>query len=130
MGVRRNHYTRSAARARKAAQALTRDADDLKKHGYKNEAAAVRREADRKLAKADFKEQVAAINARRSAGKKLVTNLLGGPFANRSYQSLQAAGYSKTVAAGVTYVSAMMAGPIGPIVVSHFVAEGAYDRRR
>ena len=130
-GVRRfNHYSRSADRNTRRAAKASSEATRLKARGNTEGAARAKQRADQYRAKAKFKEEVGRVNAFRGTGKKLLTNVLAGPFANRSYQSLIAAGKSRTAAAGITYVSACLAGPIGPIAVAHFVAEDAYNRNR
>lgn len=76
---------------------------------------------------ARIKESISADNFRsarkevgksRSTGLKLVTNLLAGPFANRTYNSVIAAGGKESGAIAMTAATALLGGPIGHLAVS------------
>lgn len=53
-----------------------------------------------------------------SLGKKAAKVLLLGPFGTITYESMKAAGASKTDAIGATIVSSLLGGPIGNLAVS------------
>lgn len=55
-----------------------------------------------KNAEANFQKNQAKAGAARSRGAKLATNILAGPYANRTYNSVLAAGGTKTGARVVT----------------------------
>ena len=54
----------------------------------------------------------------RSKGAKFATNMLGGAFANRTYNSVIAAGGSKSGARAVTAATAILGGPAAHLAVS------------
>lgn len=67
------------------------------------------------------------ISASRQTGHKLATNLIAGPFANRTYNSVLAAGGTRTAAMGVTIATGMIGGSIGHLVVSSMYTKSAGD---
>lgn len=67
------------------------------------------------------------ISASRKTGHKLATNLLAGPFANRTYNSVIAAGGSRVAAAGITIAANLVGGPIGHLAVSALYTKSAGD---
>ena len=60
----------------------------------------------------------------RSKGAKFATNLLGGAYANRTYNSVIAAGGSKAGARAITAATTILGGPVSPLahlaVSSHY----------
>ena len=128
-GVRKGrYYKKGVVKANRKATKFENEARELKKSGDNDAARTARLAADKQRAKSKFLQNAADINATRSTGTKLVANLFAGPFANRTYNSLVAAGHSKAVAAGATYVTAYLGGPLGHILVSSVVANDAYRR--
>lgn len=83
------------------------------------------RRAKEKNRGADYQKKQAEAGAKRSKGAKLATNLLAGPFANRTYNSVIAAGGSKNAARVITGVTGMMGGALGHVVVSSLYRRGA-----
>ena len=75
--------------------------------------------------KDDFRDARKDISKSRTTGSKLVTNILAGPFANRTYNSVIAAGGSKGGAIAMTAVATMLGGPIGHLAVSALYTRGA-----
>lgn len=73
---------------------------------------------DIKENKDKFRDARADVSASRSTGSKVATFLLAGPFANKTYNSVIAAGGSKAGAIGVTAASTVLGGPLGNLVVS------------
>lgn len=71
-----------------------------------------------------FSQKRVDVKKSRSTGAKFATNLLAGAFANRTYNSVIAAGGSKNKARVVTAVSSMIGGPIGHLAVSHLYTTG------
>lgn len=67
------------------------------------------------------------ISASRQTGHKLATNLIAGPFANRTYNSVLAAGGTRTAAMGVTIATGMIGGSIGHLIVSSMYTKSAGD---
>lgn len=65
----------------------------------------------------------ADVKTARSKGAALATNLLGGFFANRTYNSVIAAGGSKWAARGATFAAGILGGPFGlqHIVISEAI---------
>ena len=102
---------------------------------YKEQADRVRIDAKaydakskREQRKAKFQERQAKASAFRSRGAKLVTNLLGGAFANRTYNSVIAKGGSKNEARVTTALVSLL-GPIGHIAVSAMMTRDAGDKK-
>lgn len=138
-------------RLQRAVNANDRDVKSLKSAGYKKEAAAVKAVGDKnraKLAKSQARD--AARNMKKvssdqvkqqwktnrrdyvksqSVGKRAVKMLLGGPFAAHAYNTMRTAGYSRVAAAGATYASDVLGGPIGNVVLDAYVS-GAYKNSR
>lgn len=94
------------------------DLDEAKRH---DEFAA------KETRKANFQKAQADIGKSRKLGHKLATNVLAGPFANRTYNSVLAAGGSRVAAAGITYATGLIGGPIGHIAVAHLYTNSAGD---
>ena len=69
-----------------------------------------------------FKDSRRDVSKTRSTGAKLATNILAGPFANRTYNSVIAAGGTKT---GARVVTALVSAG-GP--AAHLVAGYAYTK--
>lgn len=65
---------------------------------------------------------------KRSVGSRVATAAMGGPFANRTYNSLRVAGHSKTRSVAETATTAVLGGPVGHIAISAIVAGDAADR--
>lgn len=74
-----------------------------------------------------FREARKDVSASRTVGAKIATNLWAGPFANRTYNSVLAAGGTRAGALGVTTATALLGGPIGHLVVSHIITAQAGD---
>lgn len=66
---------------------------------------------------AEYQKKQAEVGKSRSRGAKLATNILAGPFANRTYNSVIAAGGTKTAARVVTGLTSM-GGPLAHVVVA------------
>lgn len=77
---------------------------------------------------AENNKQQADAGANRSRGAKLATNLLAGPFANRTYNSVIAAGGSKWKARAITAATSVIGGPLGHIVVGELYGHGQAQR--
>lgn len=75
-----------------------------------------------------FKEKRNAMMTSRPAGSRIATAILGGPFANRTYNSVRAAGGSKTRAVAETAVTTALGGPVGHVAISAVIAGDAADR--
>lgn len=78
--------------------------------------------------KKEFRERRRDVSKSRTFGAKLTTNLLAGPFANRTYNSVIAAGGSKEGAVGMTAVATILGGPVGHIVVSAVYTNNASEK--
>lgn len=78
--------------------------------------------------KKDFRARRKEVAKSRTAGAKAATFLLGGPFANRTYNSVIAAGGSKVGAVGMTAATAVIGGPIGHLVVSAVLTNNASEK--
>lgn len=74
-----------------------------------------------------FREARKEVSQSRQLGHKLATNVLAGAFANRTYNSVLAAGGSRVKAAGVTAATALLGGPIGHLAVSALYTYDAGD---
>jgi len=85
-----------------------------------------RKAADEKV-KNSFREDRARANDTRSTGAKFVTNLIGGPFANRTYGSVIAAGGTKNAARLVTALTSV-GGPLAHVLVSSLYTEASVDK--
>lgn len=128
-GVRKGrYYKKGVVKANRKATKFESQARELKKQGLSDEARTARLAANKQRAKSKHLQKAADINATRSRGTKIVANLFAGPFANRTYNSLVASGKSKAVAAGLTYVTGYLGGPIGHMAVSAIIANDAYRR--
>lgn len=97
---------------------LKADQDLADAKAYENAAKAKERGAK-------YQEKQAEAGASRSRGAKLATNLLAGPFANRTYNSVIAAGGSKNAARVITAVTGYTGGALGHLVVSSLYRRGA-----
>lgn len=64
----------------------------------------------------------------RPVGSRIATAILGGPFANRTYNSVRTAGGSKTRAVAETAVTTALGGPVGHVAISAVIAADAADR--
>lgn len=85
--------------------------------------------AAQKNREASFQKKQAEINASRSRGSRLASNIIAGPFANRTYNSVLAAGGTKTGAKVVTYATGVLGGPLGHIAVAHLYTKAAGERK-
>ena len=74
-----------------------------------------------------FRDARKDVGQSRKLGHKIATNILAGPFANRTYNSVIAAGGSRVKALGVTAVTGMLGGPIGHLAVSALYTKSAGD---
>lgn len=128
-GVRKGrYYKKYAAKAKRKQYDYESEAKNLRKRGDTDAARTAQLAANKQKAKAKHLQTAGDINATRSRGTKIVANLLAGPFANRTYNNLVAAGKSKAFAAGATYVTGYLGGPLGHMLVSSIVANDAYRR--
>lgn len=75
-----------------------------------------------------FQGKQAEVKSSRSTGAKLATNVLAGPFANRTYNSVIAAGGTKTGARVVTGLTAL-GGPLAHVVVSHLYTKSYGEKK-
>lgn len=75
-----------------------------------------------------FKQKRSDISNSRTMGSKLATNMLAGPYANRTYNSVIAAGHSKTRARAETAATTILGGPVGHVMMSAVIA-GDYAKR-
>jgi hypothetical protein len=82
------------------------------------DAKAYEKKAKEKERGVKYQQKQAKAGASRSRGAKLATNLLAGPFANRTYNSVIAAGGSKNAARVMTAVAGITGGALGHLVVS------------
>ena len=64
----------------------------------------------------------------RSRGAKFATNVLGGTFANRTYNSVIAAGGSKAGARAITAATAILGGPVAA-PAAHLAVSSYYTRQ-
>lgn len=78
--------------------------------------------------KGKFKDARTDVSKSRSRGAKLATNILAGAFANRTYNSVIAAGGTKT-AARLTTALASIGGPVGHLAVSALYTRGAGNNK-
>ena len=99
---------------------------------YDEQISASRREAERYESKSaleakknEHRAAVKDVYKNRSAGAKLATNILAGPFANRTYNSVIAAGGSKNLARATTAVTSILGGSLGHVIVSAAITSGA-----
>ena len=74
--------------------------------------------------KGNFSKARSDVSKSRSMGAKVATNILAGAFANRTYNSVIAAGGTKTAARVVTGLTAM-GGPLAHVVVSSLYTSAA-----
>ena len=101
---------------------------DLKARQDNADAKSYERRAAAKKVEANFQKAQAQASASRSRGAKLATNILAGPYANRTYNSVIAAGGTKTGARVVTgLVSA--GGPLAHVVAAHLYTKAAGERK-
>ena len=98
------------------------------RHGDPSQSYSAKQEykAKRKAAKQEFKKERKDISSVRSTGAKIATNILAGPFANRTYNSVIASGGSVTKARIVTAV-ASAGNVIGHLLVSSYYASKRAD---
>lgn len=93
---------------------------------YKNAKAEYKQ--TRKQGKSEFKTFRKIVSSSRSTGAKLATNVLAGPFANRTYNSVIAAGGSRTGARVVTALTSY-GGPLAHLAVSALYTSAAGDKK-
>lgn len=97
----------------------------LRADQYLADAKAYERKAKEKKKGAEYQKRQAEVGASRSRGSKLATNILAGPFANRTYNSVIAAGGSKNAARAATAAATFMGGPLGHLAVSAMYRKAA-----
>jgi hypothetical protein len=113
--------TNKAAKVAKKYDSLARqDRSDAKRYDEK---------AKREQTMNKFRDSRRDVSASRSTGAKLATNILAGPFANRTYNSVIAAGGSKVGAIGVTAAATLVGGPVGHLAVSALYTSSAGDKK-
>lgn len=101
---------------------------DLKARQDNADAKSYEKRAATKKAEAKFQKTQAEVSASRSRGAKLATNVLAGAFANRTYNSVIAAGGTKTGARVVTAL-ASTGGPLAHVAVSYLYTKAAGERK-
>lgn len=74
-----------------------------------------------------FREARGDVYKTRSKGAKFATNVLGGAFANRTYNSVIAAGGSKAGARAITAATTILGGPVSP--AAHLAVSSYYTRQ-
>lgn len=84
--------------------------------------------AKREQGKNSFRESRKSVSSSRSTGAKLATNVLAGAYANRTYNSVIAAGGSRTGARVVTALTST-GGPLAHIAVSALYTSAAGDKK-
>lgn len=113
--------------ASKTSSGLIKKALDINTKYYQKRADKLSAKAEQKKVGADYQKRQADVGKSRSMGAKLATNLLAGPFANRTYNSVLAAGGTRVGAAAITAVTAAVGGPIGHIAVASLYRRSAED---
>lgn len=120
-------YLKDGIRTKKGKQVMT--SDDIKDLIDGNES--WKKEVESKLAGSQREDKFRAtrkdISASRKMGHKLATNILAGPFANRTYNSVIAAGGSRPAAIGVTLATGFIGGAVGHLAVSALYTKTAGD---
>lgn len=114
------------------AQQYTARAKQLRKSGKKGdlgEAKAYETRAKNAKDYAKRNKKQAEVNASRTMGAKIATNIWAGPFANRTYNAVRAAGGSKGAALGITTATALIGGPLGHVIVAELYGHGAAGNR-
>lgn len=101
---------------------------DLKASQDRADAKSYEKRAAVKKVEADFQKNQAKVGASRSRGAKLATNILAGPYANRTYNSVMAAGGTKTGARVVTALTST-GGPLAHVAVSYLYTKAAGERK-
>ena len=139
-GVRRaKKFESKAASARNSARELNAMASYEKAKGNVNRSNAYSKRAlsdttkaikyeqksKREIKKQDFRDSRANISRSRSLGARLATNVLTGPFANRTYNSVRAAGGGVWAARGATLATGAIFGPVGHLAVSAIMTSDA-----
>lgn len=89
---------------------------------YQNPDGTLTMAGKRRYQKNDFKMRRDEYKASISTSKKIVNNLLMGPFANRTYASVKVSGGSDSRALGMSIVATMLGGPVGHMLVSEMYA--------
>lgn len=111
------------AKSRKNAKAAA-------KESIRNDKAHNKQIEDKRNAKKQaFKDARSDINKSRTTGAKVGTVLLAGPFANRTYASVLAAGGSRNQAIAATAAATMLGGPVGHLAVSAMITSGVVNDR-
>lgn len=107
------------------AEGKKRKADSIQAK-YKSKAQMNREKAERyeqksveKQRESNFQGAQAKVSASRNKGAKVATSILAGPFSNRTYNSVIAAGGSRWRARAVTFGTTLLGGPVGHLAVSH-----------
>ena len=85
-------------------------------------------QANQKERESKFQGKQADAGRARTRGAKLATNILAGPFANRTYNSVMAAGGTKTGARVVTGLTAL-GGPLAHVVVAHLYTKSYGEKK-
>jgi hypothetical protein len=114
---------RSKGKNDKADRVLAKYRDNAKTD--RSDAKKYEAKAKQENTKNNFRDARRDVSKSRSTGAKIATNILAGPFANRTYNSLKAAGASDASAAVVTGVTTMLGGPVGHIAVSALYTHAA-----
>lgn len=134
-GYKRGQMLSEKDQAREAAveeaynKAVTKAKSDYKKAKAEVKARSDNYNSDEGQAKKqEFKDMRKAFGKSRSTGSKVATFMLGGVFANKTYNSVKVSGGSTVEAIGVTAATTMLGGPIGHLVVSEIYARDAASR--
>lgn len=123
--IGRNKAAKLMAKGKTAKAEKVKLKYDLYAKQDRADAKAYERAAKEKKRGAEYQKKQAEVGASRSRGAKLATNLLAGPFANRTYNSVIAAGGSKNAARVATGVATILGGPIGHLAVSSMYRRAA-----
>lgn len=122
---------KAQAHTNKAAS-LRKRADEYDAKGKTKKAASLREKAGNLNKKAaaekrlvDFKKEANKIRDKRTVGEKVVTFLIGGVFANQTYNSARAAGASSAGATGAVILGNILGGPIGQVAITKMYEHGA-----
>lgn len=113
------------------AQELKAKALQARRSGDETAAKKYEEQAKEKLATGKraekFDQKYQEIRSKRSFGAKAALLILGGPFANRTYSAVQAAGGSTSKAVATTAVATLLGGPLGHIVASSLIKNTVAD---
>lgn len=123
---------RRAEKYSSKAGSLRTRADEFEAKGNAKKAASLRKKADKFTEKSaaekrlvEFKKESNKVRDKRTFGEKVVTYLLGGPFANQTYNAARAAGAPKAGATSAVIVGGILGGPVGQLTMTKLYERGA-----